>query len=311
MRSLTRRFDLWTILPVVGVALTLLAAPASAFDGSYRRVEAGDLAFDVPSNMRAPSVDGGGPGRVDVRAPDWTFTVTDRPDRPDQGMTITFQWSRDAADSAAGDQILSSGVENASGFSADWTSWRTRSMGWRGMDYLVRNAAPNGEPLRISCHAPESNGSTIERVCRHVAASLVLATIDEGGRETSPTTTGETPSAAPTTNDGSPPAASDDGRLFAIVAAAAVLVIAVLGLSLLVVLRRKRSEPTPPAAAPVATPTGPSAAPPAPVRATAASPAPRPAARRAAPCFCTECGTQITLIGPCPACGAVVASDDD
>jgi hypothetical protein len=158
----------------LGFAAALSFAPASAQTGGWRTWTAGDLSFGAPAAMRAPALDQPFPAPVDSNRPDWTFTLTDAPDRPDLGATITFTWSRDTDENASDDDVLSRGRTSLASLPATITRWRSAGMGWRGLDVTTRGLSPKGEVFRASCHAPERRWATVESVCMKIVASVSI-----------------------------------------------------------------------------------------------------------------------------------------
>ncbi len=159
----------------LGVSFVVLtsAAGALAQDG-WRKWDAGGVSFEAPATMQAPALDQQTPRVADPRKPDWTFTVTDTPNRPDRGATMTFIWSRDVTDEATGAQTLADIRGRVANHDVRRIDWRDRSMGWRGLDIVIYRVGPNGEPFKFTCHAPEVRWNETQRVCDRVASTIRL-----------------------------------------------------------------------------------------------------------------------------------------
>lgn len=146
-------------------------ATAAAQDG-WREWDAGGVTLLAPPRLRAPGVDSQTPSRVDPRAPEWTFTLTDSPGRPDRGVTLTFMWSRDVTEAPTGDDVMSDRALRLGGRDARKFSWRTPSMGWRGFDVIIGGVAESGERFRFTCHAPEFRWREARSLCDRVAETI-------------------------------------------------------------------------------------------------------------------------------------------
>ena len=160
-----------SFIAVVGVACGGVGAVAQ--DG-WRKWDAGGVSFEAPATMRAPALDQQTPRIADPRKPDWTFTVTDSPNRPDRGATMTFTWSPDVADHATGSQTLADNRGKVANHDVRRIDWRDRSMGWSGRDIVIYKVGPSGEAFKFTCHAPEARWAEIQRVCERVASTIRL-----------------------------------------------------------------------------------------------------------------------------------------
>lgn len=148
------------------------AVSATALAADWRHWDAGALAFEAPAAMRSPALDAPTPQMIDVAAPNWTFTLTDDPARPDRGTTLTLQWSADVDIGAEPGRILSRAAAQFGRHAAERTEWRDAEMGWRGLDLVVPRAATNGAALRASCHAPETRWIGARAICDRIIAGL-------------------------------------------------------------------------------------------------------------------------------------------
>ncbi len=146
-------------------------ASASGQDG-WREWDAGDVTFLSPPRLRAPGVDRQTPAQVDRNGPDWNFTITDNPNRPDRGATLTFVWSRDVTEEPTGDEVMSDARMRLGGRDARKITWRTPSMGWRGYDVIIDGGAKDGTRFRFTCHAPEFRWRETRSLCDRVAETI-------------------------------------------------------------------------------------------------------------------------------------------
>lgn len=280
-------------IAAVSLALSIAAGAKAAEDG-WKEYDAVGLAFSAPASMRPPSADSGGVPAFDVDASDWNFTLTNRPDRPDAGLTITFLWSADVTSSPSGGRSVARSSFDVGLRKATRTEWTDDDMNWRGVDVVVPDLKP-GRLFKATCHAPKPVWSKASATCDAIVASLKWSAIDaapdfQPGQGLKDESADASPAATPApTSDAaaSTPAASGSppsGFAPWIAGAAAAGAAIVLLLATRLFRKRKASEPPKAAAVEQAAPSG--------------TFCPYCGARAAATArFCESCGKQLPDAG--------------
>jgi hypothetical protein len=316
-----RGFVSWLLLIASFAGMASVGAAIAAEEElakGWRNYDAGGLSFGAPPEMRPAAIDQQTPDKADAANPDWGFTLTTRADRPDQGATLTLNWSKDVVDNVGDSKVLASREIYVADRQARRIDWRSAAMGWRGFNVFIHGVAPGGEIFSASCHSPEPLWPEAERRCEQVVATLQFTMtstpadpakagqvlIDEAasGAPSKGMEPGSAPKSTPPetipaeskpATMAPPPAGASTHFSIPLPAYAAALALAVVSGLALFIVKLRASRPVNPKAT---TARGSGAAP--------SSPAASNDSPGAAPRFCTECGARLTAPGPCPGCGA-------
>lgn len=250
LRSAARLLRLSIAAAALGVSI---ASGAKAAEDGWKDYDAVGLAFSAPASMRPPSADSGAVPAFDVDASEWNFTLTNRPDRPDAGLTVTFLWSADVTSTPSGGRSVARSSLDVGPRKATRIEWTDDDMNWRGIDVVVPDLKP-GRLFKATCHAPKSGWARASATCDAIVASLKWAAVDaapdfrpgQGLKdEGAGASTAPTPAPAPDASAGAPAASGSPASGLApwIAGAAAFAAAIILLLGTRLFRKRKTSEP--------------------------------------------------------------------
>lgn len=155
----------------LGLWLASFAGPVLAED--WRGWDGGDVQLFAPMRMVPPAEDSPMPEQASRDAPNWLFTLTDRPDRPDLGLTLVMAWSPTANWTGPADVLAVEQIELA-GRPAWRSEWQDRDMGWRGLRYEIETVPPAGAAFVAECHAPAKLWQTAAVDCEAVIRTVTF-----------------------------------------------------------------------------------------------------------------------------------------